>query len=85
MSGQPKTEPIVVRSVPELVAFAAQGEKPREAFRVGTEHEKIGIRVADFRPVPYAGENGIEGLLAAIAAEDGWTPVREGAALVALE
>ena len=85
MSGQPKTEPIVVGSVADLVAFARAGEKPRAAFRVGTEHEKIGIRTSDFRPVPYQGEDGIEGLLAAIAAQDGWTPVREGDALVALE
>jgi glutamate--cysteine ligase len=85
VSGQPKTEPIVVGSVADLVAFARAGEKPRAAFRVGTEHEKIGIRTSDFRPVPYRGEDGIEGLLAAIAAQDGWTPVREGDALVALE
>jgi glutamate--cysteine ligase len=85
VSGQPKTEPIVVGSVADLVAFAARGEKPREAFRVGTEHEKIGIRVADLRPVPYQGENGIAGVLAAIAEQDGWTPVREGEALIALE
>jgi glutamate--cysteine ligase len=85
VSGPPKTEPIVVGSVADLVAFARAGEKPRAAFRVGTEHEKIGIRVADLRPVPYAGEDGIEGLLAAVAEQDGWTPVREGDALVALE
>jgi glutamate--cysteine ligase len=85
VSGQPKTEPIVVGSVADLVAFAARGEKPRESFRVGTEHEKIGIRVADLRPVPYQGENGIAGVLAAIAEQDGWTPVREGEALIALE
>jgi glutamate--cysteine ligase len=85
VSGQPKTEPIVVGSVADLVAFARAGEKPRAAFRVGTEHEKIGIRVADLRPVPYAGEDGIEGLLAEIVRVDGWTPVREGDVLVALE
>ena len=85
MSGQPKSEPSAVGSVADLVAFARKGEKPRAAFRVGTEHEKIGIRLADLRPVPYAGENGIAGLLAAVAELDGWTPVREGDALVALE
>jgi glutamate--cysteine ligase len=85
VSGKPKTEPIVVGSVADLVAFARAGEKPRAAFRVGTEHEKIGIRVADLRPVPYEGENGIAGVLAAIAEQDGWTPVREDGALIALE
>jgi len=85
VSGSPKTEPIPVGSVADLVAFASAGEKPRAAWRVGTEHEKIGLRVADLRPVPYAGENGIEGVLAAIAELDAWTPVREDGALIALE
>ncbi len=85
MSGQPKTEPVPVGSVADLVAFARQGEKPRAEWRVGTEHEKIGIRLGDLRPVPYEGENGIEGVLAAVAAEGGWTEVREAGALIALE
>ena len=85
MSGQPKTEPIPVGSVADLVAFARQGEKPRSEWRVGTEHEKIGVRLADLRPVPYEGENGIAGVLAAVAAEGGWSEVREGGALIALE
>ena len=85
MSGQPKTEPVVVGSVADLIAFARAGEKPRAAFRVGTEHEKVGIRLADLRPVPYAGEDGISGLLEDVARSDGWTPVREGEVLIALE
>jgi glutamate--cysteine ligase len=85
LSGQPKTEPKVVGSVADLIAFARAGEKPRAAFRVGTEHEKVGIRLRDLRPVPYAGEDGIAGLLADIARTDGWTPVREGETLIALE
>ena len=85
MSGQPKTEPVPVGSVAELVAFLAAGEKPRSAWRVGTEHEKIGLRLADLRRVPFAGDRGIEGVLGAIAELDGWTPVREAGAVVALE
>ncbi len=85
MSGQPKTEPVVVGSVADLIAFARAGEKPRAAFRVGTEHEKVGVRLRDLRPVPYAGEDGIAGLLADVARTDGWTPVREGETLIALE
>lgn len=85
MSGQPKTEPTPVGSVADLVAFARSGEKPRADWRVGTEHEKIGIRRTDLRPVPFEGEDGITGVLAAVAAEGGWTEVREGGALVALD
>ena len=85
MSGQPKTEPVPVGSVADLVEFARAGEKPRAAWRVGTEHEKIGVQRESLRPVPYAGENGIAGVLAAVAAETGWREVREGGALIALE
>ncbi|MEN8159477.1 MAG: glutamate--cysteine ligase [Myxococcota bacterium] len=85
MSGQPKTEPIALGSVDDLVAYARAGEKPREAFRVGTEHEKIGLRSADLRPVPYEGEQGIEGVLGAVAEQDGWAPIYENDALIALE
>ena len=85
MSGQPKTEPIPVGSVADLVAFARAGEKPRAAWRVGTEHEKIGVRSQDLRPVPFDGDAGIEGVLAAVAAEGGWNEVREAGRLIALE
>jgi glutamate--cysteine ligase len=74
-----------VRSVADLVDFARAGEKPRAAWRVGTEHEKFGLLREGLRPVPYAGENGIAGVLAALAAEGGWREVREGGALIALE
>jgi glutamate--cysteine ligase len=85
VSGQPKTEPVPVGSVADLVAFARAGEKPRAEWRVGTEHEKIGVRSADLRPVPFEGEQGIAGVLAAVAAETGWSEVREDGALIALE
>jgi len=85
VSGQPKTEPVPVGSVADLVAFARAGEKPRAEWRVGTEHEKIGVRSADLRPVPFEGEEGIAGVLAAVAAETGWSEVREDGALIALE
>ena len=65
--------------------FREQGEKPRGRWRVGTEHEKIGLQRGSLRPVPYEGENGIDGVLAAVAAEDGWSEVREDGALIALE
>lgn len=74
-----------VGSSEELVAYLRSGEKPPEDWRVGTEHEKIGLRVDDFGPVPFEGERGIEALLDRIAAEDGWTRLREAGRVVALE
>src|SRR5690606_1245930 len=49
---------------------------PREAWRIGTEHEKFGFRLDDLRPPAFDGERGIEALLTGLA-RFGWTPVRE--------
>jgi len=62
-------------------AFAAAG-KPRDQWRVGTEHEMIGV-TSDAKPVRYEGEHGIGSLLAELAAR-GWDPVREGDTLIGL-
>ena len=53
-----------IESTEELVAFLRSGEKPPERFRVGTEHEKIGLyEDGDHARVPYEGERGIGRLL----------------------
>jgi glutamate--cysteine ligase len=74
-----------VTGVRDLVAHLASGEKPRERWRVGTEHEKIGLYADDFRRVPFEGERGIGELLRRIAELDGWREVREDGNLIALE
>jgi glutamate--cysteine ligase len=74
-----------VGSISELVDYLRGGEKPAEQFRIGTEHEKIGLRVEDHGPVPYEKERGIGVLLEKIAREDEWTPVFEGENVIALE
>jgi gamma-glutamylcysteine synthetase len=66
-----------VSSAEQLVAHLRTGEKPEASWRVGTEHEKIGLREADLAPVPYEGERGIRALLEAIADADGWARVLE--------
>ncbi len=60
-------------SIDDLAAWFAAGAKPRKDFRIGTEHEKIGFRRADLRPLPYEGEEAsIRSVLEALAqATDG--------------
>ena len=87
MSGE-RPEPLLARpigSVEDLVVFLRSGEKPPEAWRVGTEHEKIGLREDDWDVVPFEGERGIEALLLSIAEVDGWSPVLENGRTIALE
>src|SRR3954453_12861317 len=59
----------------ELVAWIAEGEKPREAWRLGTEHEKVPFYRSSHAPVPYEGETGIRALLDGLSAETGWDPI----------
>ncbi|ADV28578.1 glutamate/cysteine ligase [Pseudoxanthomonas suwonensis 11-1] len=60
----------------QLVDYLASGEKPRVAWRIGTEHEKFGFRLDDLRPPAFDGERGIEALLTGLV-RFGWEPVRE--------
>ncbi|MBD2747041.1 glutamate--cysteine ligase [Microvirga sp. BT688] len=70
------TTPIGARS--ELVEWIASGEKPRELWRLGTEHEKVPFYRADLSPVPYDGDRGIRALLEGMQERTGWAPIMEG-------
>jgi glutamate--cysteine ligase len=74
--------PILSRD--ELVAWVAEGEKPRAAWRIGTEHEKIPFYRADAAPVPFAGPAGIEALLAGLQRGTGWEPIEDQGNLIGL-
>jgi glutamate--cysteine ligase len=68
----------------ELVAWFAEGCKPKAQFRVGTEHEKFAFTVGDHRPVPYAGPRGIRALLDGMQHLLGWEPIMEGENIIGL-
>src|SRR5262249_55992561 len=68
----------------ELVAWIAAGEKPREKFRVGTEHEKFAFTLAGHEPVPYQGTRSIHALLEGMQALLGWEPIMEGPHIIGL-
>ena len=42
----------------DLIAYLESGCKPRQAWRIGTEHEKFGHRLADHAPPPLRGAVG---------------------------
>ena len=67
----------------QLVTALSGGEKPRSAWRIGTEHEKFGFRRDDLAPPTYEGERGIGALLQGLTAF-GWEPVTEKGTLIAL-
>lgn len=67
----------------QLVEYIASGGKPKEAWRIGTEHEKFGFRLDDLRPPTFEGERGIEALLKGLT-RFGWEAVEEHGKVIAL-
>ncbi|WP_119062360.1 glutamate--cysteine ligase [Dichotomicrobium thermohalophilum] len=74
-----------IESRDELVAYLEAGCKPRTDWRIGTEHEKIGFRRDDLRPVPYENDRSIQALLEGVAERFGWEQVMEAGNVVALK
>ncbi|WP_336986972.1 glutamate--cysteine ligase [Altererythrobacter aquiaggeris] len=73
----------VIESRDQLVAPMQAGEKPVEAWRIGTEHEKLVYQVGDFHAPSYDEPGGIHDLLMALT-EFGWTPVEEDGKVIAM-
>lgn len=74
---------VPIRSHDELLAYFRDAGKPRSAWRVGTEHELVGVHVESGAPPPYDGDRGIGALFAYFAARGG-TPVLEDGHVIAL-
>ncbi len=68
----------------DLLRYFHDAETPLSEWRVGTEHEKIGLYETTGERVPYQGARGIRALLERIADADGWKPIFEGEHLIAL-
>ena len=72
-----------IESRDDLLAVFSGGEKPRGAWRIGTEHEKFVYRTSDHRAPSYDEPGGIRDLLQALT-EYGWRPVIENGHVIAL-
>jgi len=70
----------------DLVAWISNGSKPREKWRIGTEHEKFVYSLKTRKPLPYEarpGEPSIRTLLKGMEGF-GWQPFHEGANIIGL-
>ncbi|WP_299610533.1 glutamate--cysteine ligase [uncultured Tateyamaria sp.] len=69
----------------QLAQYLADGCKPKEDWRIGTEHEKFGYCRDTLKPLPYEGARSIEAVLSALRDRHQWSEVREGGKLIGLE
>ena len=74
----------VIEHYHDLVEYLADGCKPKNQWRIGTEHEKFGYVLADKSPLPYRGKCSILTVLEGLRDEFDWQPVLEGDNLIGL-
>ena len=61
MSNPGDADSTPITSLKQLADYIAVGCKPAERFRIGTEHEKFGFRLADLATPPYEPTDGQPG------------------------
>lgn len=73
----------VIENRDQLIAAMAKGEKPKDRWRIGTEHEKFVYCQQDHHAPSYDEPGGIRDLLMALT-EFGWSPIYEGDNVIAM-
>ena len=72
-----------IESRAQLVAPMQAGEKPKRAWRIGTEHEKLVFNLKDHHAPSYDEPGGIRDILLALR-DFGWEPVEEDGKVIAM-
>ncbi|GHF37512.1 glutamate--cysteine ligase [Seohaeicola zhoushanensis] len=68
----------------QLAEYLASGCKPKDQWRIGTEHEKFGYCKDTLLPIPYEGKRSVKAVLEGLRDKHGWSPVEEGGNLIGL-
>ena len=68
----------------QLAGYLAQGCKPPEDWRNGTEHEKFGYCKDTLKPLPYEGTRSVKAVLEGLRDRFGWQPLEEGGNIIGL-
>lgn len=78
------TDETAISGTEELALYLAEGCKPVDAWRIGTEHEKFPFYTADNSPVPYDGPAGIKAILEGMRHKLGWEPIMDAGNIIGL-
>ncbi|TKT74124.1 glutamate--cysteine ligase [Aquamicrobium sp. LC103] len=73
-----------IEKMDELVGYLSAGNRPKEKWRIGTEHEKFPFYVDGNAPVPYGGDRGIRALLEGMQRVLGWEPIVDAGHIIGL-
>ena len=73
-----------IESKDQLIEELSSGSKPKDQWRIGTEHEKFPFLTDTLGPVPYHGPRSIKALLEGLRDRFSWEGVYEGENIIAL-
>ena len=73
-----------IESFDQLAGYLEDGCKPKENWRIGTEHEKFGYCKDTLKPLPFEGERSISMVLEGLRDGKNWAPLIEGGNLIGL-
>jgi glutamate--cysteine ligase len=79
----PPAKHAVIEHRDQLIASFAYGEKPKDRWRIGTEHEKFVYALSDHHAPSYDEAGGIRALLMGLQ-RFGWEPVIENGNVIAM-
>ncbi|MFY0692911.1 MAG: glutamate--cysteine ligase [Paracoccaceae bacterium] len=68
----------------QMAEYLADGCKPKEDWRIGTEHEKFGYCKDTLKPLPYDGPRSIKAILEGLRDDFGWAPLEEAGNIIGL-
>lgn len=73
-----------IESFDQLAGYMEAGCKPKDDWRIGTEHEKFGYCKDSLKPLPYDGPRSIKAILEGLRDRFGWDAVEEGGNIIGL-
>jgi len=74
-----------IESRADLIGALARGAKPKDRWRIGTEHEKHVFHTAPLRPVAYEGPDGVRALIEGVMQKTGADPILDRDAIIGLK
>ncbi|MEL6954568.1 MAG: glutamate--cysteine ligase [Pseudomonadota bacterium] len=81
----PQTGGAPIEHRDDLAEYLASGCKPKDAWRIGTEHEKFGFCKDTLAPLPFDGTRSIRAVLQGLHDRFAWSKIHEGEYLIGLE
>lgn len=80
----PQTGGGPIEDMSQLAGYLEDGCKPKEDWRIGTEHEKFGYCKDTLLPLPYDGQRSIKAILEGLRDGFGWAPLEEAGHIIGL-